>query len=43
MAEGQNKDFKMAIVNMFKELKENMNKSINQIYESTMKWDGENW
>lgn len=35
IAEAQGKDSKVAIMSMFKELKEDMNKSINVIYEQS--------
>ena len=34
-AEIQDKDFKAAIINMLNDLKEDMNKSINKVYENT--------
>lgn len=37
IAETQGKDFKVAIKSMFKILKNNVNKSINEIYEHTIK------
>lgn len=37
IAETQGKDFKVAIKSMFKVLKNNVNKSINEIYEHTIK------
>jgi hypothetical protein len=35
VAEVQNKDFKIAIMNMFKNLKEKINKSLNEVCENT--------
>ena len=35
LAEAQDKDFKIAIMNMLKDLKEEINKSANEIYENT--------
>lgn len=40
-SEAQSKDFKMGIFNIFKELKEDMNKSFNEFSENTVELNNE--
>lgn len=42
LAEAQNEDFKIAIMNMFKDLKKGRNTCLNKVYEDTVKHNSEN-
>lgn len=37
IAKRQGKNFQLAILNVFKDVKEDMNKSLNKVYENTIK------
>lgn len=42
LAEAQNEDFKIAIMKMFKDLKEGTNTCLNKVHEDTVKRNSEN-
>lgn len=39
LAEVQDKDFKIAVMSMFRDLKDNVNKWLNEDWETTNSWD----
>lgn len=38
IAKSQDKDFKVALMHMFKDLKDNMNKFLKEVWENTSNW-----